>query len=212
MENTIFLEDLKRDNKKIIDSILWSQLKAGNQAAFSQLFEKYYSLLVNYGKTLMITDTDTVRDCVQDVFVDIWTYRTKLDEVISVKAYLLVSVRKRIARVYGRNYVFNQARDINLVDFLFDFSIEDQLIADEATALKVEQLNRFINSLSSRQKEALYLRYHQKLSVEQISEVLNMNYQSTKNLLHRAILQLRKNFLNYVLVLMIDSLLLLSFF
>jgi RNA polymerase sigma factor (sigma-70 family) len=61
-------------------------------------------------------------------------------------------------------------------------------------AAKVEQLNVLINKLPSRQKEALYLRYHQGLSVEQVSEVLNMNYQSTKNLLHRAILQLRKDF------------------
>jgi len=68
------------------------------------------------------------------------------------------------------------------------------LIAEETTTKKVEQLNKSINQLSDRQKEAIYLRYHQGLSVEQVAEVLNLNYQSTKNLLHRAILQLRKDF------------------
>jgi RNA polymerase sigma factor (sigma-70 family) len=141
-----------------------------------------------------MTGEDRVKDCVQDVFVDIWTYRYKLNEAIVVKAYLLSSVRKRIARLHHREHIFSNIKNIDSLEFLFDFSIEDRLIADETTAKKVEQLNKSINQLSDRQKEAIYLRFHQGLSVEQVAEVLNLNYQSTKNLLHRAILQLRKDF------------------
>jgi len=178
---------------KSSDTTLWNQLMLGDEEAFSSLFERYYSTLVNYGKTLM-TGEDRVKDCVQDVFVDIWTYRYKLNEAIVVKAYLLSSVRKRIARLHHREHIFSNIKSIDSLEFLFDFSIEDRLIADETTAKKVEQLNKSINQLSDRQKEAIYLRYHQGLSVEQVAEVLNLNYQSTKNLLHRAILQLRKDF------------------
>jgi DNA-directed RNA polymerase specialized sigma24 family protein len=42
-------------------------------------------------------------------------------------------------------------------------------------------------------KEALYLRYTQELSVDQIADTLNINYQSANNLLHRALLSLRKD-------------------
>ena len=182
---------LRKDNSS--DITLWNQLRSGDEEAFSSLFERYYSTLVNYGKTLM-TGEDLVKDCVQDVFVDIWTYRYKLNEAIVVKAYLLSSVRKRIARLHHREHIFSNIKQIDSLEFLFDFSIEDRLIADETTAKKVEQLNKSINQLSDRQKEAIYLRYHQGLSVEQVAEVLNLNYQSTKNLLHRAILQLRKDF------------------
>jgi hypothetical protein len=187
------LNKLRTNNDKLSDSTLWNQLRAGDEEAFSLLFEKYYSTLINYGKTLM-NESDTVKDCVQDVFVDIWTYRHKLGEAILVKAYLLSSVRKRIARLHERENIFLRTKEVDTLEFLFDFSIEDHLIANEGMAAKVEQLNVLINKLPSRQKEALYLRYHQGLSVEQVSEVLNMNYQSTKNLLHRAILQLRKDF------------------
>jgi RNA polymerase sigma factor (sigma-70 family) len=78
------------------------------------------------------------------------------------------------------------------------------LIADETTAKKVAQLNKSINKLSSRQKEALYLRYHHGLTVEQVSEVLHLNYQSTKNLLHRAILHLRKELPASIVVLLLN--------
>jgi RNA polymerase sigma factor (sigma-70 family) len=187
------LNELKLRKDKSSDTTLWNQLRLGDEEAFSSLFERYYSTLVNYGKTLM-TGEDRVKDCVQDVFVNIWTYRYKLNEAIVVKAYLLSSVRKRIARLHRREHIFSNIKSIDSLEFLFDFSIEDRLIADETTAKKVEQLNKSINQLSHRQKEAIYLRYHQGLSVEQVAKVLNLNYQSTKNLLHRAILQLRKDF------------------
>lgn len=187
------MNNFKTNTEKSNDNILWNQLRAGDEEAFSLLFEKYFSTLVNYGKTLT-AEPNIVKDCVQDVFVDIWTYRHTLNETVVVKAYLLSSVRKRVSRLHEREHIFLRTKDLDSLDFLFDFSIEDRLIADEAMAAKVGQLNLLINKLPPRQKEALYLRYHQGLSVEQVSEVLNMNYQSTKNLLHRSILQLRKDF------------------
>jgi DNA-directed RNA polymerase specialized sigma24 family protein len=69
---------------------------------------------------------------------------------------------------------------------LFDFSIEHHLIIDETTASQVAQLNQLINGLPSRQ--ALYLRYTQDLSIEQVADTLDINYQSANNLLHRAIM------------------------
>jgi RNA polymerase sigma factor (sigma-70 family) len=197
------LKELKLHKDNSSDIALWTQVRLGDEEAFSSLFERYYGSLVNYGKTLM-TGEDRVKDCVQDVFVNIWTYRYKLNEAIVVKAYLLSSVRKRIARLHGREHIFSNIKSIDSLEFLFDFSIEDRLIADETTAKKVEQLNKSINQLSDRQKEAIYLRYHQGLSVEQVAEVLNLNYQSTKNLLHRAILQLRKDLPISVLFLLLN--------
>ena len=197
------MKELKLHKDNSSDIALWTQLRLGDEEAFSSLFERYYSTLVNYGKTLM-TGEDRVKDCVQDVFVDIWSYRHKLNEAIVVKAYLLSSVRKRIARLHHREHIFSNIKHIDSLEFLFDFSIEDRLIADETTAKKVEQLNKSINQLSDRQKEAIYLRYHQGLLVEQVAEVLNLNYQSTKNLLHRAILQLRKDFPISVLFLLLN--------
>jgi DNA-directed RNA polymerase specialized sigma24 family protein len=51
----------------------------------------------------------------------------------------------------------------------------------------VQQLNKYINN-TIKTKEALYLRYHQGLNVEQIADMLDVNYQSANNLLHRALL------------------------
>jgi RNA polymerase sigma factor (sigma-70 family) len=191
--------------KNTEDSTLWSSLKAGDEKSFSILFEKYYSDLIRYGNSFS-PFKEKVQDCVQDVFADVWIYRQSLSNSVVVKAYLLSCVRKRIARLQERDYIFMKTSTTDSIEFLFDFSIEHQLISDEESALKVAHLNSFLNNLPARQKEALYLRYHQGLTVEQIAELLQINYQSANNLLHRALLQLRREWKgNLSLILLLSS-------
>ena len=178
-------------NSSLTDETLWQRLKSGDELAFSALFERYYRSLINYGNSLSAYP-EQVQDCVQDVFVNVWLYRNNLSDNVVAKAYLLSSVRKRIARLHERDTIFRQTAPLEAVQFSLDFSIEDQLIADEETSAQVSQLNRLINALPPRQKEALYLRYHQGLTIEQIGEMLDINHQSVSNLLHRCIQHLRK--------------------
>lgn len=173
------------------DALLWHRLIDGDESAFSKLFERYYPTLLRYGKSCM-SDSDRVQDCIQDVFADVWLYRSSLDKSALVKAYLLACVRKRIARFHARDHIFRHITTLEAIDFSISFTVEDRLIAHEETASRVHQLNRQLNSLPPRQKEALYLRYHQGLNTEQIAEVLNINYQSANNLLHRAMEHLRR--------------------
>jgi RNA polymerase sigma factor (sigma-70 family) len=174
------------------DITLWTNLKEGDEKSFSLLFERYYSDLVNYGNSLS-PFAEKVQDCIQDVFTDIWVYRNSLQGSVVVKAYLLSSVRKRIARLNERDHIFRKASSTDSIAFLLEFSVEHELIDDDyATKEKVNYLNKLLNDLPPRQKEALYLRYHQGLTVEQIAEMLDVNYQSASNLLHRGLLALRK--------------------
>lgn len=178
--------------KTFDDITLWNSLKDGDEKSFSMLFEKYYADLVNYGNSLS-PYAEKVQDCVQDVFTDIWVYRNGLQKSVVVKAYLLSSVRKRIARLHERDRIFRKSTSTDSIAFLLEFSVEHDLIDDDyATKEKVVHLNKLLNNLPERQKEALYLRYHQGLSVEQIAEMLDVNYQSASNLLYRGLLTLRK--------------------
>jgi RNA polymerase sigma factor (sigma-70 family) len=193
------------NTNKIDDSALWSSIKMGDEKAFSTLFKKYYPHLIRYGNSF-IPFPERVQDCVQDVFTDIWIYRNKLNNDVVVKAYLLSSARKRIARSQERDHIFRKSISMDSVNFLFDFSIEHNLIADETTAAKVSHINKLINNLPARQKEALYLRYNQGLTVDQVADILDVNYQSANNLLHRALLSLRKEWKGNTSVVLLLSL------
>lgn len=193
-------------NKVFNDNILWENLREGDEKSFSMLFERYYNDLINYGNSLS-PFSEKVQDCVQDVFTDIWVYRSGLQNDVVVKAYLLSSVRKRIARLFERDHIFRKTTSTDSISFLLEFSVEHELIDDDfATKEKVHHLNKLLNALPARQKEALYLRYHQGLSVEQIAEMLDVNYQSASNLLHRGLLSLRKEWKgSFSLLLLLSS-------
>jgi hypothetical protein len=40
------------------------------------------------------------------MYFDLWLYKHSLNEEVNVKAYLLSSVRNRIARLYERDHIF----------------------------------------------------------------------------------------------------------
>ena len=173
------------------DEQLWETFCKGDEMAFSALFRRYHRPLLAYAQTFT-RHQQHIADCVQDVFVDIWLYRQTLTRVSSVKGYLFTSVRNRVARLHQRDLVFRQTYPVDELEFMLEFSVEEQLIADEETAAQVKQLNQLINALPPHQREALYLRYHQGLSVEQVAQTMGMNYQSAVNLLHRAVVHLRR--------------------
>lgn len=187
-------------NIKRSDEELWQLTRENQESAFSQLMERYLSSLLHYGGKFSM-DASLVQDCVQDVLADLWLRRTGESPILSVKAYLFTAVRNRVC---------NQARRAMRVGTLDDddettlfeaaFSVEETLIASESERERLDKLNSLINQLPPRQKEIIYLRYHQGLSKDQIAQVLNINYQSVSNLLHRTLTTLRNQFPVYFYV------------
>ena len=52
-------------------------------------------------------------------------------------------------------------------------------------------VRRLLDQLSPRQREALTLYYIEEKKYEDICEIMNMNYQSVRNLMHRGLTKLR---------------------
>lgn len=76
---------------------------------------------------------------------------------------------------------------------LFQYSQEDFLVEIETNEERKDRLLTAINRLPSRQKEAIYLRYYEKLNLEEISQIQGIAYQSVLNNLQRALHTLRSN-------------------
>lgn len=176
------------------DEDLWQLIKDNQESAFTQLMERHFASLIHYGRKFS-TDKALVQDCVQDVLVDVWLRRTNAQPITSIRTYLFASVRHRICRLARQDLRFESINgDVEEMPFSITFSIEDKLIADEIDRERLHQLNLLMNQLPPRQKEIVYLRYYQGLEKDQIAAVLNINYQSVSNLLHRTLTNLRNQF------------------
>ncbi|QHV96605.1 sigma-70 family RNA polymerase sigma factor [Spirosoma endbachense] len=176
------------------DDDLWRLIREDQESAFTQLMERLFASLIHYGRKFS-SDKDLVQDCVQDVLVDLWLRRTQTQPILSIRTYLFSSVRHSVCRRARQNQRFGSlTSDVEDMPFTITFSVEETWIADEIDRERLHQLNLLMNQLPPRQKEIIYLRYYQGLEKDQIASILDINYQSVSNLLHRALTNLRGQF------------------
>lgn len=79
------------------DSELWQKFREGSEDAYASIYEKFSPVLFSYGYRLS-QDEDLVKDCIQDLFVNLWLSRRKLGATDSIKFYLFRSLRREIFR------------------------------------------------------------------------------------------------------------------
>lgn len=188
------------------DSQLWQQLKNGSELALGKLLKKYFNLLQNYGYKF-VRNEDFVKDCVQEVFVEIWTRRNTITQPDSVRAYLLSSVRKKILRESVRQKINHESELIDIENDLnfVEFSPELQIIEEEITQENIRKISKLLNSLPKRQREVIYLRYYQNLERDEIAQIMGINSQSVSNLMQAAFQTIRENwsglFIHYLFLL-----------
>ncbi|MDR6194989.1 RNA polymerase sigma factor [Siphonobacter sp. SORGH_AS_0500] len=173
-----------------LDQELWSRFRGGDAGAFSDLMRRYSRLLFRYGSRLS-PNSDLVKDCIQDIYFDLWEHRATIRQTVSVKPYLFKALRLRIFREQGKWNRYENLEDE--MPFSVEFSVENQLIEMQETEDMKEKLQKLLNTLPKRQKEILYLKFYEELNHDDIAKVMNMNRQSVYNLMHEAILRLRKN-------------------
>ena len=177
-------------SNEIDDATLWSEFIKGNQNSLELLYKRHYTLLLNYG--LKFTqDRELTKDCIQDVFFKL--HKSKdLSYTISPRSYLLKALRNILydklssikETVDLEEFTFQMSDSQDLFDQLFSRSDEDLLLA--------KQLLEAITALRSNQKTALYLRYVRDLSYKEIAEIMDINVQSSMNLVSRSLTKLRE--------------------
>ena len=174
---------------------LWLQLKNGNRDAFATIYESHIQALIAYG-TKLCPDQDLLKDSIQDLFIEIWKSRANLCEPSCVRFYLLKALRYKLIHVEKERHslVRHNENLIQSQDFypLTEDSIQTTIIDKEINDSRANMLRKAISSLSKRQEEAIQLRFYQGLTNNQIAELMGMNYQSVSNLLHNALIRIKK--------------------
>jgi len=169
------------------DITLWESFRKGDKEAFAALFREHYETLYKFGNKFT-TDTELLEDCIQELFVELWQSSSQT-HVLSVKAYLLKSLKYKLLKAFRQ-----KGKVIALTDNgegHFEWSHETFLIAQQDSNEKKKLVLKALSRLSSRQKEIIYLKYYQGLSYEEVSEIMNINYQVARNLLYQAIKSLK---------------------
>mgnify|MGYP002521944871 CR=1 FL=1 len=163
--------------------------RKGDQNAFMSLYDMYAEMLLNYGMCIT-SDKELVKDCVQDVFVKLISKAQQL-QVLKVTSYLLISLRNRLLDEFRRkNYMTETAvEDIRMSVAVGD--VEAGYIHGEKMYSDSCKVKNLMNTLTPRQRQVFTLYYIEERKYEDICQIMQMNYHSVRNLVHRGMLKLR---------------------
>lgn len=169
---------------------LCRRLKASDREAFERIFRALHDRLFRYVRSLTQSSA-AARDITQDVFVNLWEARDRLDPNRSLEAYVY-----RIARNRAYNHQRNRrTRSTKQAHMQAERSIEEQSppLPDaelHSDALEAN-LQTWIEELPERQREAFVLSRFEGLSHSEIASIMEISPRTVNNHIVSALKTLR---------------------
>ena len=178
---------------EITDPIVFQKIKKGDEAAFSRLFDGYYTALCFFASKYL-GDLDLSRSLVQQVFVDLWVKREKINVTSSVKSYLYRSVKNRcidhLRKEKNTSEISESVEDLNQMPF------RDLLEEAELN----DRINASINQLPEKCREVFLLCRFEGLKYAEIAQKLNISVKTVEMQMGIALKKLRDSLSDYQMV------------
>jgi RNA polymerase sigma factor (sigma-70 family) len=170
----------------------WKGLQKGDPQALGYLYDTYADKL--FEAASWITDNrELVKDSLQDVFVDIWNYRSTLGNVVHSQSYLVKVLHNIIYKKLKASSLTTACLHTSET-FCEEYNAEERMISREIEIENALRLSRACQQLTERQQTVIQLRFYEGLSYKQIAARLRINYQSVNNLVFRTLISLKKEF------------------
>jgi RNA polymerase sigma factor (sigma-70 family) len=171
----------------------WDRFRDGDDLALSAIYSDNVVSLYQYGLKFTV-NRDLIEDTIHDLFLDLIRNRETIGDTDNIQFYLFKSFRRKLFRRLKKELRYT---DNLLSDMMFDisYSVEQEIISGEQRDNTSRSVLNAIEKLSPRQKEAIYLRFNKELDYNEISGILGMGIEASRNLVYRAIKSLKESIL-----------------
>lgn len=179
------------------DADIWLRIKNNDEAAYEEMYAYYYKRFYIYGRKITPL-LDTVEDAIQEIMILIWQTRSTLSDIKSPSAYyytsfrnLLISKLKLNGQLVSQEYLQEELSD----------SAEENFIVKEELFELDSKIKKATGFLTARQNEAIFLRFYEGLSYEEVAEVMGITVKATYKIMARALSELRDKYVHLLLLL-----------
>ncbi|GEL09826.1 RNA polymerase sigma-70 factor, ECF subfamily [Flavobacterium glycines] len=175
------------ETKAINNKLLVTELMVGNEKAFSALFTIYCNDVYAYSLSMLKNEV-FAEEIVQDVFLNIWLHRDRLNPDLSFKSYVFT-----ITRNLTFNLISKVANSHKLKEEVFYTSqksyspIEDIIAEADYDAIK----NKAIEQLPPKRRIIFEMSRNREMSYEEISKELNISVSTVKGQMSKALADIR---------------------
>lgn len=184
-------------HKSYSDSELLDCLKAGDQVAFAEIYERYWKVMYVHARKMLRSDDDS-KDLVQELFASLWTKSTEIACNANLSGYLYVSLRNKIINLIQQK---NIRRDY--LSSLASFAAETRNSTFEQISEReiIAVVETEIQNLPQKMRRIFELSRKQNLSHKEIATQLDISDKTVKKQIGYAIkiLKLRLDVLTRVI-------------
>lgn len=164
---------------------------SGDDQAYAELYDMYVQMLYNYGLK-MTNDQELLKDCIHDVFVKVYLKRNDKNAINNLCSYLLISLKNRLLDEFRRQ-TFTTPNEVEEYEYRRAAEdVEKDYLCQERYLLQTERVAYLMQNLTRRQRQAITLYYLEERKYDEICKIMQMNYHSVRNLMHRGMLKLRE--------------------
>lgn len=177
-------------DKNIEDwSTEWLNFKKGDPEAFHKIYDFFFDRLYSYGRKLT-GQTSLLEDCIQELFLKLYTNRNNLSETDNLEFYLLKALKLTI---YGK--LRNERRFLNIDEpsgyfFQLEFELESETYESDAD-VQLEIIKKYLETLNPKSRELLYLKFYTNLNYSEIGKMMGIQPSSVKKRVYRIMLKIK---------------------
>jgi RNA polymerase sigma-70 factor (ECF subfamily) len=154
---------------------------------FLESYDAYSDALFRFAY-FQVSDRETAKDIVQDVFMETWKCVADGGEIRNMRAYLYRVARNRIIDHYRKH----KAPSLDAIhETGVDFPDEKGAATREAQ-IEATHMLRLLDKMDQKYREPVLLRYMEWMGTKEISEILGESESNVSVLIHRGLEQLKK--------------------
>lgn len=173
---------------------LLTKVKQGDREAFNELYRIHYLSLRSFAGLFL--PSDETDDIIQDVFLNVWSHRGRIDEAQSFRGYLMRAVyntslnalrKKNLSSLYGSSC----RRQIEEAGYMYYDPDANDVIRRMYNRELQERIDQAIDSLPEKCRRVFRLSYINDLPSKEISNRLQISLSTVENHIYSALKQLR---------------------
>ena len=169
-----------------LDRDLFLLVKKNDVKAFEELYKRHWPGLVNIA-CKKLNSKERAEDIVQNIFIDIYQRREKIDLAISLKNYLNQALKFKVLNEYRSEIISNKYQK-----FVFFGTACKTDLANLVEAKELEmEIYTLLNGLPAKCRQVFLLSRKENLSNRDISITLNITVSTVEKHISKALKTLR---------------------
>lgn len=175
--------------------LLLRNIKDGDQVSFKVFFKATYPALFGYVNSYA-RNRVLAEDITQQTYIKFWENREKIDIDNSPKSYLYTIAYNSFLDSKKR-----EQKERSYIDRLHRAAIEEETNEKEKLELKLERLQKVIESLPEKCKKILIMNKMEGLKYKEIADRLDISVKTVESQMRIAFQKIRESFKNEEIIL-----------